>query len=169
MNITVRKANISDVASIVRINVESWKNSYQNIFPIDYLDKLDSSNPKLIEKYRKKIDEYIVATVDDMVVGFTRYGINQMDYSSEYGEIYALYVDIDYREKNIGKVLLEYAINDLKDKYKYCLVATLKDGRANSFYLKNGGKLIGNEYFQLQDKDYLENIYLYVLDKKVIK
>ena len=163
MKVGIRKANSLDANDIIKINIESWKNTYKNIFPDEFLNNLDSKYEETVEKCVNTIDEYIVATIDGNIVGFARYGKNKKDFNDEYSEVFALYVDKDYRCNNIGKQLLKYAFDDLKNNYKYCLISTIVENRANSFYVRNNGKRIGESDFKLLDKIYKENIYRFEL------
>lgn len=163
MNVKIRQAEIDDAKEIVRINIKSWKDTYKNIFPNEILSNLDIKYEGTVEKCINKINEYIVATIDNKVVGFVRFGMNKKGYSEEYSEIYALYVDNEFRSNNIGKKILEYAFNTLKNNYKYCLISTIIENRANSFYQKNGGTKIAESDFELLDKQYKENVYLFTL------
>ena len=164
MNVIIRQAEIEDAKEIVRINIKSWKDTYKNIFPEEFLNSLDSKYEDTVEKCINKINEYIVATIDNKVVGFARFGMNKKEYNDEYSEIYALYVDNEFRNNNIGKKILEYAFNILKNNYKYCLISTIVENRANSFYQKNGGTKITESDFILLGKQYKENVYQFILN-----
>lgn len=164
MNIEIRQATKDDAKEIVRINIKSWKDTYKNIFPDEFLSSLDSKYEDTVDKCINKINEYIVATIDNKVVGFARFGKNKKGYSEDYSEIYALYVDNEFRNNNIGKKLLEYVFNILKSNYKYCLISTIIENRANSFYQKNGGTKIDESDFELLDNQYKENVYQFILN-----
>lgn len=155
----IRKAKTTDASSIVYINITSWKETYKSIFPTSFLDKLDPYDNVNIERCINNIGEYIVYTEDDKVLGFARYGKNKKDYDDNYGEIYALYVDNNHHGKKIGSKLVNHILKIMP--YEYLLISTLKDNKANEFYKKIGGKLIGECKFILEDKEYTENIYLY--------
>ncbi len=161
----IRKANITDAESIVKINIANWKITYKNIFPDDLLNNLESKLNDSILKCQNKINEYIVYVKDNKVVAFLRYGINKKDYDSSYAEIYALYVDKDYQGLGIGKSLVDYITKLLKNDFKYILVSTLKENSANAFYQKVGFKKIGNCEFELANKKYLENLYQIEISK----
>ena len=88
----IRKARKEDAISIVYINITSWKETYKDIFPKSFLDKLNPYDEESIQKCINKKNEYIVYTKDNQVLGFARYGKNKKDYADDYGEIYALYV-----------------------------------------------------------------------------
>ena len=162
----IREAKIEDAKSIVTLNIKEWINTYKNIFPDDFLNNLKITDES-IEKCQKKIKEYIVYEIDNNIVGFLRYGKNKKNYSEEYAEIYALYVNKTYQKKHIGSELIKYAFNKLKDNYKYVLISTLKENSANEFYQKIGGKFAKESEFLLDGKAYLENVYEFKLDKKI--
>ena len=163
MDIKIRKANIADTKEIVAININSWIDTYTNIFPNEFLNSLDSKRETAINNCISKIDEYHVALINNKVVGFIRYGLNKKDFSNDYAEVYSLYIDSSNRRKGIGKKLLIYSFDNLKKKYKYCLISTLVENKANKFYQKNGGEIIRNSEFSLLDKIYNENVYLFIL------
>lgn len=157
----IRDAQKEDASKIAYINAVSWKTTYKNIFPDSFLNNIDESDEEKIRKYMDKIDQYVVYEEDGKVLGFARYGINKKGYNNEYAEIYALYIDNDYKGRKIGTKLVKYIINKLKNKYKYLLISTLKENSANIFYQKIGGKIIGECNFILENKEYKENIYLF--------
>lgn len=159
----IREALEKDAESIVYINVMAWKHTYKHIFSQQFLDNLNPNDANSIEKCKKKINEYIVYEINNKVVGFARFGLNKKNYGNEYGEIYALYLDENYKGKNIGTELVKYIFEKLKSTYKYVLISTLVENSANTFYKKLGGKFIGQSEFELEGKKYLENVYEYVL------
>ena len=159
----VEKAQIEDARNIVEINIEEWKNTYKDIFPDKFLENLSEKKEESIEKCKNKINEYIVCKINNQVVGFLRFGKNKKGYNDNYAEIYALYIDKDYRRKGIGKALINFAFENLKSNYKYVLISTLVQNNANLFYKKIGGKLIDKVYFSLENNEYEENLYEYEL------
>ena len=112
----IRNAKKEDAARIEYINAVGWKTTYKNIFPDQFLDKIDAYGKDNIKKREEKIDQYIVYEEDGKVLGFARYGINKKGYSEEYAEIYALYIDDNSKGKKIGTKLVKYAIKKLKKK-----------------------------------------------------
>lgn len=163
---TYRKAKKEDAERIVDISINSWKETYKNTFPEGFLSSLDQKRDTSIEKCINNIDEYVVAIEDDKVVGFARIGANKKDYPDNYGEIYSLYLDNEYRSKKIGTDIVNYSFDLLKEKYDHCLISTLDNNSANEFYQKIGGKNIGTCEFELQDDSYTENIYQYDFAEK---
>lgn len=161
----IRKATINDAKEIIKINVNGWKKTYKNIFPKDFLDNLNQNDKESIKKCRDKISQYAVCEINNKVVAMIRYGKNKKNYDDLYAEIYALYVDDNYKKKRIGTELIKFAFNELKEEYNYVLISTLVENTANEFYKKTGGKLIGSSNFILENKEYLENVYCYKINK----
>ena len=159
----IEKAQIEDVKSIVEINIKEWKNTYKGIFPDKFLNNLTKKEEESIEKYKNKLNEYIVCKINNKVVGFLRFGKNKKGYNDDYAEIYALYIDKDYQRKGIWTALINYAFENLTPNYKYVLISTLLQNDANLFYKKIGGKLIDKIIFSLENSDYEENLYKYEL------
>lgn len=157
----IRDAQKEDASKIAHINVIGWKTTYKNIFPDSFLNNIDENDEENIRKYMDKIDQYVVYEEEGKVLGFAKYGMNKKGYNNEYAEIYALYIDNDYKGRKIGTKLVKYIINKLKNKYRYLLISTLKENSANIFYQKIGGKIIGECNFILENKEYKENIYLF--------
>lgn len=156
----IRKANINDAQSIVKININEWKNTYNGIFPKNVLATLESKYDESVIKCQKNINEYLVYEKDNKIVGFLRFGVNKKGYENNYAEIYALYVDSDYQGLGIGKDLVYYLKKMLFDSYDFILVSTLKENTANNFYQKIGFKKIATCEFKLEDKNYEENLYV---------
>ena len=161
----IRKAKIEDADQIVSINVFGWKDTYKNIFPNDFLDNLDPYSTESIEKCKKSIDQYAVCELNGEVVGMVRYGKNKKGLGDNCGEIYALYLKKEFKNKGIGTKLVDFAFNELKKKCDTSVISTLIDNSANEFYKKIGGKLIDKCDFKLGDKIYNENVYEYKLSK----
>ena len=116
-----------------------------------------------MENCKSKINEYIVCEIENKVVGFLKFGKNKKNYNEKYAEVYALYVDSKYKRMGIGRKLLEYSFNKLKDSYDNVLISTLQENSANKFYEKCGGKQIDTCYFKLGNNEYKENLYLFDL------
>ena len=151
----VRKANINDAKEIIRINVISWKTTYKGIFSQNFLDKLDPNDMDSIKKCQNKLNEYAVYEIDNKIVAMIRYGKNKKGYDNSYAEVYALYVDNNYKQKGIGTELIKFAFKELKKDYNYVLISTLIDNSANIFYQKIGGKLIGKSTFSIDNNDFI--------------
>lgn len=163
-NIIIRKANISDAKSILDINVNSWKNTYKNIFPKEFLDNLcrEEDYLKSLNKMVKKIEEkdcYLVAVCNNEVVGFSNFGPSKKEEYFDCGEIYALYIKNDLVKQGIGTKLFGETVNILKEDYSRIIVSCLVDNPSNKFYEKMNCKKNDECKFILEDNEYIENLY----------
>ena len=57
MNFIIRKAKIEDAQTILDINIQSWKDTYKDIFPQTFLDNLNPEDANTIENCKKKIGQ----------------------------------------------------------------------------------------------------------------
>ena len=159
----IRFAKKGDAQAIVNINVMGWKETYKNIFPQDFLDGLNPNDEVSIQKCKDKIKEYVVCELDGRIVGMARYGNNKKGYDSSYGEIYAIYVDSNFKNKGIGTGIVDFIFKNAKSSYKHILISTLVENSANEFYKKIGGEFIGTSEFKIKNNSYIENVYKYYL------
>ena len=83
-----------DAKDILDINIESWKETYNNIFPKEYLDNLDNNCDVSLNKIKNRIQQgkSLVAQLNGQVVGFCNYGTSKKEQFATYGEIYSLYI-----------------------------------------------------------------------------
>lgn len=145
----IRKMNVTDVPSVVDINIEMWKKTYSGIMDEEIFIMRDKNKENNIRIMREKICKndccYKVAISDNKVIGFIGYGENK-DANIEVenlGEVYAIYILEEYHNKGIGKSLIEEAKRDLKKKgYNAVLIWTLKENKNRKFYERLGGKKV---------------------------
>lgn len=165
--ILIRKVKYKDIEQIVDINIKDWKKCYRGIIEDIVLDNL-SKNEK-IEKWKKRfnVGNVIVAEKDGTILGYCRYDDNVIDENNNIdSEIIALYVDCDKLGSGVGRRLIEYVIEDLKnkDRTKMIIWCLEKNINARKFYERMGGKLIENQkYFEKNGKQYKEVGYTYNL------
>ena len=108
----IREAAPRDAASIARVHVESWRNSYAGIIPDKVLLRLTVAEHEARwwrhALYRSRNHfVYVVDHPDDGVVGFgSGGGIRDRGLPFK-GEVYTLYLLDDYHGKGIGKRLFQ--------------------------------------------------------------
>lgn len=168
-NVLIRKVKYEDIEQIVDININDWKKVYKGIIDDVILDNLNRDEK--IERWKKHYDlgNVIVAEKEGKVLGYCRYDDNAVYENTDIdSEIKAIYVDYDKSKNGVGRKLVEYVINDLRNKNKnkmiiWCLE---KNQNARKFYEKMGGKLIDDEkYFEVEGKRYKEVGYVYDINK----
>jgi GNAT superfamily N-acetyltransferase len=108
----LRRAEPADAMAVARVHVRSWQAAYRKLMPDDYLDQLRP------EDRAKKYDfgtldpirpQTILATESGEIRGFATTAPAQDSDMSDYGELYALYVDPDYWGRGIGVALVSAA------------------------------------------------------------
>ncbi len=145
---SIRLARPEDAAGIARIHVESWRDAYAGLLPDTYLARLDAHRHVLAwsRSLARSEDRQhaLVASVDDDITGFATFGPDRTEGASGAGEIYMLYVDTDWREKGIGRQLVEATFVALWELgKKSARIWCLADNQAAiGFYRRLGGERI---------------------------
>ncbi len=144
----IRRAASADGEDIARIHVEAWRDAYAALLPVEYLARMDAK----IEAARwtrnagftRRTDNTLVADAEGEVVGYAIIGPARGRTVVPSGEIYALYVDTDWREHGIGRALIEAAFETFRDRdIKHAVIWCLEGNfAARGFYQRCGGTLI---------------------------
>jgi ribosomal protein S18 acetylase RimI-like enzyme len=143
-DIKIRPAQSKDAVEIARIHVEAWRDAYAALLPPEYLARLD---PR-IEAARwnrassSRLENTLVADADGEVAGYAIIGPLRGRRDVPSGEIYALYVETDWREHGIGRALIEAAFDlfrrrGLAEAVIWCLEGNFA---ARGFYERCGGR-----------------------------
>lgn len=164
MSLNIRKALTKDAEAITKINITSWQKTYENIFPADFLNSLsdiESLNNNIERKKEniKKDNNYLVAELNNEIVGFCKIGKSTKEKYKNYGEIIALYVKNEEVGKGIGKQLFIKANKLLKETYENNIVSCIKENPSNNFYKKMGCSFLEECDFNLKGTIYKENLY----------
>lgn len=165
MKVNIRKATILDAENIAKINIGSWQKTYKNIFPKEFLDGLsdEKSLKKTIFRMQENIkndNNYLVAELNNEVVGFSKIGKSSKENYEDCGEIIALYVKNENVKKGIGKQLFIASNNILKETYKHNIVSCIRENSSNVFYKKMGCVFVEKCVFNLNGNIYIENLYM---------
>lgn len=162
----IRKVKREDLVEVAKIKVEAWQDSYKGIVDNNYLNNMDYK--RTAEKWEKNFNDenFIVAIVDNQIVGFCRYGdrIDELERFIEYdGEIYAIYIKSDYKRRGIGRKFVNYAIQDLKKqgKKKVIIWCLEQNKGAKKFYSSINGKYLGEKDANIGNTIYKEIAYGY--------
>ena len=161
--ITIRPANAEDALSIARIHVETWRSSYAGILPDDYLTRLSVSDSAV--QWARSVgrdgaaDGTLAAVAEGDVVGFISYGPQRGRWDFA-GEIYALYVGLDWQNQGIGRRLVAAAFAGLVNAGpKSAIVWVLSRNPSRFFYGAVGGQLIGHRTERFAGTELEETAY----------
>jgi GNAT superfamily N-acetyltransferase len=137
----IRAARSTDTPDIARIHVEAWRDAYAALLPPEYLARLDSKIEAARWSRANRVESTLVADAEGEVVGYAITGPARRR-AVPGGEIYALYVETDWREQGIGRALIEAAFagfrrRGLTEAVIWCLEGNFA-GRG--FYERCGGR-----------------------------
>ena len=157
--IIVRKAEKEDVRQIAEILVEDWQKAYRGIIDSDFLDSMSVDQRYEIEV--KRYQKYVVATDGNEILGYA-----WLEASADKPadcEVIALYVRYAKRNRGIGKLLMQHAVNQFRENGKKIMIIwCLKENtESRKFYEKIGGKEFKTGSHNWGGKDYEMISYLY--------
>ena len=123
-NIIIRNVAEKDIPSVADIQVNGWKTAYKGIIDDDILNVMNRNERIAKRKNDYKENGFIVAELNNQVVGFCRY-IDSNKFTQDIPnidcELLALYVKPKLKYNGIGTRLFQFVINDFKSKNKNML------------------------------------------------
>ncbi len=141
--VALRRAKPADAAAIARVHVETWREAYAGLVPDAYLLAMTAAGRTA--SWRRILgqggDTTLVAEAPDgQVVGFGSCGQPRIGDLPFQGEVYALYVAIDWQGQGLGRRLLGALFSALRgagvsDAYLWVLAGN----PARFFYETMGG------------------------------
>lgn len=137
MGIEIKKMETdSEIRGKAFVHWQSWQEAYPGLVRQEYLDALTLEKCEQIAFNWP--DQLLVAKDGDRVVGFAGYGHRDED-PADVGEVFALYVLKEYYGKDVGRRLMNAALEQLEGRYPEICLWTLKENkRAIRFYQKCG-------------------------------
>ena len=159
--IQVRRARPSDAPSIGAVHVAAWRSAYPGILPDEYLSRL--SAPRHAEYYDRAIragTAVHVATASGLdlgpaggtarAVGFASAGPARFGAALADGEVETLYVLDDWRERGLGRRLIQAAAQQLREQgCKSAFLWVLRDNPSRWFYSRLGGRATAESVVQV--------------------
>ncbi|MFW9820560.1 MAG: GNAT family N-acetyltransferase [Candidatus Thorarchaeota archaeon] len=167
-----READVSDLKGIIKVNINTWKTTYNGIISEDYLKGLSYENKE--QNWRQRLENpthgakiFIAETEQHDIVGFAlatleKYNplIVSLHPEKFIGELCAIYVIKEYQEKKIGTQLIKLVTKYfLKNKIRSMIVWVLKENPYYRFYEKMGGLYVGEQTIEIGGKKYIERAY----------
>lgn len=143
--LTIRTAELDDVASIAEVHVAAWRSTYRGMVPQAYLDSLTVQNrsigwARVLERAHPGDITLVSEAHDRRVVGFATAGPARSHRRFFQGEISSLYVAPSFQRARHGSRLFLAAANRLAEAgYKSMIIWVLADNAARAFYEKRGG------------------------------
>ncbi|MBU5465971.1 GNAT family N-acetyltransferase [Virgibacillus sp. MSJ-26] len=157
----IRRATSSDAANIAKVHVDSWRTTYQNVLPTDFLESLSYEKRKKLWDNNLKEQQVYVAVIEGEIIGFSVGGKERTGhYKNFLGELYAIYLLENYQNQGIGGLLFNQVIKELKESnLNSMLVWVLEDNEAEHFYKAKGGKKVDTKEVNIAGQTYTELAY----------
>ncbi len=139
----VRPAQQDDAAAIARVHVASWRTTYRDLLPAEFLASL--TEPGYTERWQRVIGEgssrVYVAGEEGEVVGFASCGRERAGETGFDGELYAIYILDSAQRRGHGRELVRAAVAGLREMgLKDLIIWVLRENaQARRFYERLGG------------------------------
>jgi ribosomal protein S18 acetylase RimI-like enzyme len=164
--VAILKANADAIPTIKKLAHLTWQVTYKEILSakqMNYMLHLFYDEDAL-QKQMVQGHQFILAVENNEAVGFASY--SPKENNTAIYKLHKIYVDPNQQGKNIGKLLLNYIIDDIKTKNADKLELNVnRHNKALHFYQKNGFEIvkeedinIGNGYF-MNDYVMLKKLY----------
>ena len=174
MNIIYEKATEQDAKVIRYIGAYSWKETYTNLVPEDYLDYKIAHYEDKVEREKELINDinnnYYVARVDNRTVGYVLYGKTNNEKYKDYGNVGALYLLKEYQGYGIGRQLFKTALEGLKELgYSKMMLECMDGNDTINFYKKYLGETVEEIDYPINDGKIIVkvDIMLFDIDKSL--
>jgi ribosomal protein S18 acetylase RimI-like enzyme len=145
----VRAATIDDAPAIARVHVASWRSTYRNLLPADFLDSLTEG--AYADRWTRFIAEptnrvYVVEAEGELA-GFASAGPERAGEPGYSGELYAIYVLDRYQRRGHGLELVQAVVAGLREMGLDTLIIwVLRDNQsARLFYERLGGTYVRSQ------------------------
>ena len=142
-SIEIRKAVLSDAADIAAILCDSWRSAYKDIIMPEELERNTNleARTKMFERMMSSVvGYYTIAIMNGTPCGVVSYNKSRDADLSDYAEVIAIYALETYWGSGIGKLMMDYALAELKRLgFERVMLWTFEaNARARWFYEKRG-------------------------------
>ncbi|MBG9446181.1 GNAT family N-acetyltransferase [Cytobacillus firmus] len=158
----IRAAELSDAGGIAKVHVDSWRTTYKNIIPEEFLENLSyQSREELWINIIPKGIVFVAENDEGQIVGFSSGGKERSgDYKEYQGELSSIYILKEFQGQGIGKALVKSVTKELgKSGMNTMLVFVLADNNSTLFYEAMGGKVIDKIEVEIAGKKLYELVY----------
>ncbi len=145
--LALRPARRTDALGIARVHVETWRNTYAGMVPEAYLLEMSESRQAIV--WQRNLDNLedkdmvLVAEAGEEIVGFANFGLTRSPDLPYEGEVYALYVTVDWQGQGVGRDLVTGAFECFQEfGIDSALVWVLAENPSRFFYESLKGQRI---------------------------
>lgn len=145
----IKRAVLDDAKGIAKVHVDSWKTTYRNIIPDEFLKNL-SYDQRTDTWYRNISIEgnfvFVAVNNEGEIVGFADCGTRESNYFNNTGDLSSIYLLEEYHGKGIGKQLLKQIFLQFRELgFHKVFVEVLELNKTRYFYEYYGAQLVSTE------------------------
>ncbi len=132
----IRRATLSDLQDIAAIHVESWKDSYFNVMPAEFLSgQIDQDLAQYWSEIEIQNEDIVLVAEEDSLVGFVAVWCRPIPFIDN------LHVRPSHRSKKIGSALMKAVAKELIKKGHKTAYLWVFEGNEKGirFYERLGG------------------------------
>ncbi|MBP2242813.1 L-amino acid N-acyltransferase YncA [Cytobacillus eiseniae] len=158
----IRKGKMSDAKGIAKVHVDSWRTTYVNIVPDEYLKEMTyESREQLWNQLIPNGNVFVAEDNNGKIVGFASGGRERSNQYEDFnGELYAIYLLEEYQRKGIGKLLFMQIVKYIQELgYNTMIVLVLAENPSCLFYEALGGRKIDALEVEILGKKLVETVY----------
>jgi ribosomal protein S18 acetylase RimI-like enzyme len=147
--IEIRAATPADAPAIGRVHVESWRETYRGVMPVQLLDSLSAVVRAAMWQGALEREPPVLLFVAQLtggdVVGFAGGGARRGNAPPHDAEVYAIYVLRTARHRGCGRRLMAALAAALRARgfESLCLWVLRENAHARRFYERLGGQVVG--------------------------
>ena len=145
----IRKAILSDAKGIAKVHVESWKSTYKNIIPDEFLEKLSYDQRTDLWNHNISTEgNYVFVAENNQreIIGFADCGKRDRNIDANSGDLTSIYLLEEYHGTGVGKQLLKQLFLQFKELgFNSVFVEVLEDNKTRYFYEYYGANLLKSE------------------------
>lgn len=161
----IREARVTDVIAMAKVHVDSWRTTYKDILPDDFLANLsyERSAERFVELFRSRTREELIYLAEENTMNIAGFAVGGRERSGSTlyrGEVYATYLLKEYQRKGIGSELFKAIARGLhRHDIDSLIVWVLADNPACHFYEAMGGKQVDEKLINLGGQQLKEIAY----------
>ena len=161
MDLTIRKANLSDAAAMAEIHMRSWEVAYDGIIPVEAIAERNAKRPAVWQNILSNEHDNYIALLEEVPVGMMGVIPSRDDDMAEAGEVGAIYLHPSYFGRGIGCEMMNFAEKTLKENGCNIIILWVleENMRARKFYEKCGYAFDGTKKELIIGKPLIEIRY----------
>ena len=151
----------ADAGAIAHVHVESWRTTYVDILPDEYLESLDDTlRARLWREWLSSGAVVLAAEAEGKIVGFAHAGKIRERVEACDAELYSIYLLRGWQGKGIGTGLLRaVAAALIRGQFGSVAVWVLERNPSRMFYEKKGGRIAASRVIDIGGTKQMEVAY----------